>query len=119
MPCRKRRDRKSTRGFTWSLSAVFSRSDYFFSGATAPQPGRPGGPSLPQKSIAVLPFADLSPNRDQESFSDGMAEEILNALAHIKDLKVVGRASSFFYKGKNVSLKQIGSELGVANVLEG
>ena len=48
-----------------------------------------------------------------------MAEEILNALAHIKDLKVVGRASSFFYKGKNVSLKQIGSELGVANVLEG
>ena len=71
------------------------------------------------KSIAVLPFSDLSPNHDQESFSDGMAEEILNALAHIKDLKVVGRASSFFYKGKNVSLKQIGSELGVANILEG
>ena len=71
------------------------------------------------KSIAVLPFSDLSPNRDQESFADGMAEEILNALAHIKDLKVVGRASSFFYKGKNVSLKQIGSELGVANILEG
>ena len=71
------------------------------------------------KSIAILPFSDLSPNHDQESFSDGMAEEILNALAHIKDLKVVGRASSFFYKGKNVSLKQIGSELGVANILEG
>ena len=71
------------------------------------------------KSIAVLPFSDLSPNRDQESFADGMAEEILNALAHIKDLKVVGRASSLFYKGKNVSLKQIGSELGVANILEG
>ncbi len=48
-----------------------------------------------------------------------MAEEILNALAHIRGLKVVGRSSSFFYKGKNVSLKQIGSELGVANVLEG
>jgi TolB-like protein/Tfp pilus assembly protein PilF len=71
------------------------------------------------KSIAVLPFSDLSPNHDQESFSDGMAEEILNALSHIKDLKVVGRASSFFYKGRNVSLKQIGSELGVANILEG
>ena len=71
------------------------------------------------KSIAVLPFSDLSPNRDQESFADGMAEEILNALAHIKDLKVVGRASSFFYKGKDVSLKQIGSELGVSNILEG
>jgi TolB-like protein len=75
--------------------------------------------AIPHKSIAVLPFTDLSPTHDQESFSDGMAEEILNALAHIKDLKVVGRASSFFYKGKNVSLKQIGSELGVANVLEG
>jgi TolB-like protein/Flp pilus assembly protein TadD len=74
---------------------------------------------ISNKSIAVLPFSDLSPNHDQESFSDGMAEEILNALAHIKDLKVVGRASSFFYKGKNVSLKQIGSELGVANILEG
>ena len=76
-----------------------------------------GGTS--NKSIAVLPFSDLSPNHDQGSFSDGMAEEILNALAHIKDLKVVGRASSFFYKGKNISLKQIGSELGVANILEG
>src|SRR5437764_1744948 len=74
---------------------------------------------LPAKSIAVLPFSDLSPNHDQESFSVGMAEEILNALAHIRGLKVVGRSSSFFYKGKNVSLKQIGSELGVANVLEG
>src|SRR5256714_545578 len=75
--------------------------------------------AVTSKSIAVLPFTDLSPNHDQESFSDGMAEEILNALAHIKELKVVGRASSFFYKGKNVSLKQIGSELGVANILEG
>src|SRR2546423_8723647 len=75
--------------------------------------------AVTSKSIAVLPFTDLSPNHDQESFSDGMAEEILNALAHIKELKVVGRASSFYYKGKNVSLKQIAAELGVANVLEG
>jgi TolB-like protein len=78
-----------------------------------------GASIIPRKSIAILPFSDLSPNHDQESFSDGMAEEILNALAHIKDLKVVGRASSFYYKGKNVSLKQIASELGVANILEG
>ena len=75
--------------------------------------------TVSQKSVAILPFRDLSPSHDQESFSDGMAEEILNALAHIKDLKVVGRASSFYYKGKNVSLKQIASELGVANILEG
>src|SRR5437899_11532086 len=75
--------------------------------------------AAPGKSSAGLPFSDLSPNHDQESFSDGMAEEILNALAHIKDLNVVGRASSFFCNGKNVGLKQIGSELGVANILDG
>src|SRR6059058_5093960 len=85
--------------------------------STATRPSQSS--ELPAKSIAVLPFSDLSPNHDQESFSVGMAEEILNALAHIRGLKVVGRSSSFFYKGKNVSLKQIGSELGVANVLEG
>src|SRR5438552_5207035 len=86
-----------------------------YSAATRPNQSS----ELPAKSIAVLPFSDLSPNHDQESFSVGMAEEILNALAHIRGLKGVGRSSSFFYKGKNVSLKQIGSELGVANVLEG
>ena len=74
---------------------------------------------IPGKSIAILPFADLSPKHDQESFSDGMAEEILNALTRIKNLKVVGRASSFQYKGKDVSLKQIGADLGVAHILEG
>src|SRR6266576_4339479 len=74
---------------------------------------------IPTKSIAVLPFTDLSPNHDQESFAEGMAEEILNALARIKNLKVVGRASSFYYKGKDVGLKQIGTELGVAKILEG
>ena len=74
---------------------------------------------IPGKSIAVLPFADLSPKHDQESFSDGMAEEILNALTRIKNLKVVGRASSFQYKGKEVSLKKIGADLGVAHILEG
>jgi len=100
------------------IGGLFSIGLFFlgrYSAAT--QQTKSSGP--PAKSIAILPFTDLSPNHDQESFSDGMAEEILNALAHIKDLKVVGRASSFYYKGKNVSLKQIGSELGVANVLEG
>ncbi len=71
------------------------------------------------KSIAVLPFTDLSPGHDQEYFSDGMAEEILNALAQVKDLKVAGRTSSFYYKGKNEDLRTIGKALGVANVLEG
>lgn len=73
----------------------------------------------PAKSIAVLPFANLSSDPEQEYFSDGMAEEILNALTHLKDLKVVSRSSSFFYKGKNVDVQEIGSKLGVSTVLEG
>jgi TolB-like protein len=73
----------------------------------------------PGKSIAVLPFTDLSPTHDQEYFSDGMAEELLNALAKLKDLKVAGRTSSFSFKGKNDDLRTIGKSLGVANILEG
>jgi TolB-like protein/Tfp pilus assembly protein PilF len=72
-----------------------------------------------RKSIAVLPFTDLSPGHDQEYFSDGMAEEILNALAQVQDLKVAGRTSSFHFKGKNDDLRAIGEALGVANILEG
>jgi adenylate cyclase len=72
-----------------------------------------------EKSIAVLAFSDLSPSKDQEYFSDGMAEEILNSLAKINDLKVAGRTSSFFFKGKNEDIRLIGKALGVANVLEG
>lgn len=75
--------------------------------------------AIPQKSIAVLPFTDLSPMRDQEYFSDGMAEEILNALAKVKDLKVAGRTSSFAFKGRNEDLRIVGRELAVAHVLEG
>jgi TolB-like protein len=76
-------------------------------------------PAIPHKSIAVLPFADLSPARDQEYFSDGIAEEILNALVKVKDLKVTGRTSSFSFKGKNEDLRSIGKTLSVAHVLEG
>ena len=74
---------------------------------------------VPAKSIAVLPFIDLSPMHDQEYFSDGMSEEILNALAQVKDLKVTGRTSSFYFKGRNADLRTIGKALGVANILEG
>src|SRR5947209_3636330 len=103
--------------FVVAIGARLSVGVFLLGRYTALDTASPGRTS--NKSIAVLPFSDLSPNHDQESFSVGMAEEILNALAHIKDLKVVGRASSFFYKGKNVSLKQVGSELGVANILVG
>ncbi len=70
-------------------------------------------------SIAVLPFEDLSPAHDQEYFSDGIAEEILNSLAHIKELKVAGRTSSFQFKGQKADLKEVGKILGVGTVLEG
>ena len=72
-----------------------------------------------ERSIAVLPFADLSQAHDQEYFSDGMTEEILDALAKVPNLKVAGRTSSFYFKGKNEKLQVIGAALGVAHVLEG
>ena len=70
-------------------------------------------------SIAVLPFADMSQAGDQEYFSDGMAEEILNALVKVPDLRVTGRTSSFSFKGKNIDIREIGKALNVAHVLEG
>jgi TolB-like protein/Tfp pilus assembly protein PilF len=70
-------------------------------------------------SIAVMPFTDLSPRGDEEHFSDGVAEEVLNALAHVEGLRVAGRTSSFFFKGKSVKLADIGRELRVGTVLEG
>jgi TolB-like protein len=70
-------------------------------------------------SIAVLAFADMSPERDQEYFSDGLAEELLNQLAQLKDLRVIGRTSSFAFKGKNTDLRTIGETLGARHILEG
>ena len=71
------------------------------------------------KSIAVLPFVDMSAGKDQEYFSDGLSEELLNLLSKIPELKVIGRTSSFSFKGKNEDLRSIGEKLGVANILEG
>ena len=70
-------------------------------------------------SIAVLPFADMSPNNDQEYFCEGMAEEIINALSHITDLRVVARTSAFSFKGKNMDIREIGKKLNVGVILEG
>ncbi len=70
-------------------------------------------------SIAVLPFVDLSPDRDQEYFADGLAEELLGVLAKVPQLRVVGRTSSFAFKGRNEDLRTIGQKLDVATVLEG
>ncbi len=72
-----------------------------------------------QPSIAVLPFADMSPSKDNEYFGDGLADEIINALAQIPGLKVIARTSAFAFKGQNTDVRRIGEALGVANILEG
>lgn len=71
------------------------------------------------KSIAVLPFVNMSSDKEQEWFSDGLTEEILNALARTPDLLVAARTSSFKFKGSNESVPEIAAELGVAHILEG
>ena len=77
-------------------------------------------PNAPiEDSVAVLPFVDLSPDGDQEYFSDGISEEILNALVRIPGLKVAGRTSSFSYKDKGEDLRTISAALGVDHLLEG
>src|SRR5262249_39495161 len=80
--------------------------------------GRNAG-SLNDPSIAVLPFADMSPAKDQEYFSDGLSEQLIHDLAKVSGLKVVSRSSAFQFKGKNEDLRDVGRKLGVANVLEG
>jgi adenylate cyclase len=72
-----------------------------------------------KNSIAVLPFADLSPERDQEYFCDGLAEELINSLSHIKALRVAARSSAFSFKGKNLDIRKIGERLNVQVILTG
>src|SRR5205807_6903862 len=88
------------------------------------EPPRPALVLLDKPSIAVLPFANLSDDPEQEYFADGMVEEIITALSQIRWLFVIARNSTFTYKGravdvKQVGVKQVGRELGVRYVLEG
>ena len=87
--------------------------------AAAHAPGGGTATVVETNSLAVLPFTNMSPDKDQEYFSDGLTEELLSALSKIPDLKVAGRTSSFSFKGKNEDLRAIGEKLGVANILEG
>jgi serine/threonine-protein kinase len=79
----------------------------------------PAGAIQAIPSIAVLPFANMSHNADDEYFSDGLAEEIINALVQVPGLKVIARTSAFAFKGKNEDIRKIAETLGVTNVLEG
>jgi serine/threonine protein kinase/Tfp pilus assembly protein PilF len=75
--------------------------------------------SAPERSIAVLPFTNMSPDPENEYFADGVGEEIINALTKLPGLKVAARTSAFSFKGKDEDLRSIGEKLGVANVLKG
>jgi TolB-like protein len=73
----------------------------------------------PEKSVAVLPFVNMTSEKENDYFADGLSEEILNSLARIDGMQVVGRTSSFQFKGKTDDLRAIGQKLGAATVLEG
>jgi TolB-like protein/Tfp pilus assembly protein PilF len=91
--------------------------------STASSPEAPVAATQPaqaiEKSIAVLPFVDMSPEGDQAYFADGISEEILNVLVKTQSLKVAGRTSSFQFRGRSEDLRVIGEELGVEHILEG
>ena len=86
---------------------------------TSDAPAAKSAITLDEKSIAVLPFADMSSGKDQEYFADGLSEELLNLLAKLPELRVIGRTSSFQFKGRNEDLRVIGEKLNVAHILEG
>ena len=117
-------------GVTLLVIAGFAADRFWLSARrAAPAPATPvanstpaGSPpalAAPEKSIAVLPFVDMSEKKDQEYFSDGLSEELIDLLAHSADLKVIARTSSFQFKGKNEDMRTIGQQLGVSNLLEG
>lgn len=112
-----RKNKKIILGVTALLLLAALLSWYFF--VYQKKESNPVGNSALEKSIAVLPFVNMSGDQEQEYFSDGLSEELLNLLSKIPDLKVISRTSSFSFKGKNQDVRKIGETLGVANILEG
>lgn len=112
-----------SRGKTWLyvvvVGGLVSIGLFFLGRYTALTTGGPPRENLPAKSIAVLPFENLSDDKNTAYFSDGITEEILNALAQIPNLKVAARRSAFQFKGNDLNLRKIGQMLGVAHILEG
>ena len=110
-------------GSTWWLAR---RTAPVESGTSAAESADPrlqlalaGDPTDDRPSLAVLPFADMSPEGDQAYFSDGITEEILNTLARVRELKVAARTSAFAFKGRQLDLRAVGDSLGVAFLIEG
>ena len=82
-------------------------------------PKKPASEPMDKPSVAVLPFEDLSPQKDQGYFCDGLAESLINALAQVKGLRIPARLSSFSFKGKDTDIKEIGRKLNVRTLLKG
>ncbi|MEO5569087.1 MAG: protein kinase [Gemmatimonadaceae bacterium] len=110
-------DRHSSLGeFAEALKNIGKEADTTSFQRTPPE--SPRGPVTP-KAIAVLPFSNMSADPENEYFSDGMTEEIINALAKVPGLQVASRSSCFAFKGKQVDIREVGEKLGVGAVLEG
>jgi adenylate cyclase len=88
-------------------------------GAPASAPSAGAASTAPERSIAVLPFTDMSEKKDQEYFSDGLSEELIDLLTKVPDLRVPARTSSFYFKGQHATITEIAKALGVTHVLEG
>jgi TolB-like protein/Flp pilus assembly protein TadD len=88
-------------------------------GAAAMLAAAGSGSAAPERSIAVLPFTDMSEKKDQEYFSDGLSEELIDLLTKVPDLRVPARTSSFYFKGQHATIAEIAKALGVSHVLEG
>jgi serine/threonine-protein kinase len=99
-----------------AAALIFVVADNYLLDSPEPEHGMAAADGV---SIAVLPFVNMSNEADQEYFSDGISEELLNLLAKIPEFRVAGRTSSFTFKGKNQDLREIGQSLGVDNILEG
>ncbi|MGB0133430.1 tetratricopeptide repeat protein [Dokdonella sp.] len=113
-------------GLIWQFSQSSPTSDTTQVSASgqvsvSPAAGATGAdtPAVADKSVAVLAFSNMSDDKQNEYFSDGVSEELLNVLARVPGLKVTARTSSFFFKGQNVPIPEIGERLGVAYVVEG
>jgi TolB-like protein len=113
------RQKKHTWIYVVVIGALLSIGLFFLGRYTAENKTAAPSSGSSNKSIAVLPFADLSEGHNQEYFCDGISEEILDALAKVEGLRVVARTSSFSFKGKNADVSEIAQKLNVQNVLEG
>jgi len=103
----------------WLGTRLMDQSSVSTEQADAPLSVPNPAPQYPPNSIAVLPFVNMSSDVEQEYFSDGISEELLNLLAKIPELQVIARTSSFAFKGKDVKIADVAQELNVAHVLEG